>query len=262
MYENVSAQSAIVNNEKSEQEVETKLVVAPTSHIVTPDEMYGLEGIERGDITLQQIKLLQAMTNEVASGAGSLGEWFNTLSGQSYGTQFEFIPISMWKSRTYFSKKRDETPICRSADSFTSVDGHHCMTKCPYDKAWEWKDRTPPLCAQAYNYLILPGADSFPAIVTLMKSSFRTGKSLNTLLMAARCPAWHWIYEFYAIKKTNDQGTFYVAGVKKKITEGKPVATAETTRETAEVFYRMYKTGRINIDEEIAEGFSGETPFN
>ncbi len=264
MYENVPAQSATEKNDKSEQEVETKLVVAPTSHdIVAPDAMLGLEGLDRADITLPRVKLLQAMSQEVTDDNAVAGEWLNTLSGQSYGTQFEFIPISVWKSRTLFAENRDDSPLCRSADGFISVDGHRCMTECPHNRAWEWKDGIPPLCAQAYNYLLLPIDDPFPAIVSCMKSSFKAGKALNTLMMAARCPAWFWVYEFYAIKQSNAKGTYYVAAVRKKITDGKPTASDEETRQLAEQFYRMAKSGRISIDddEESSNEGSGEVPF-
>ena len=236
------------------------LAVAPTSHIVTPDEMYGFEGLEREDITLPRIKLMQALSDEVSNGNASPGEWLNTLSGQSYGTQFEFVPISVWKSRTLFAENRDDSPLCRSTDGFLSVNGHRCMTECPHDNAWEWKDGAPPQCTLGYNYLILPVDDPFPATVTLDKSSFKTGKALNTLMMAARCPAWFWIYEFYSVRESNQKGSYFVAAVRKKIEDGKPVPTDEAMREMAEGFYRMMKSGRIDTDEEN-KGFSTEPPF-
>jgi hypothetical protein len=264
MFEKVEAQSATVNNEKSEQEVETKLVVAPTSHIVTPDEMFGLETLDREDITLPRVKLLQAVSDEVSNGA-VVGEWLNTLSGQSYGTSFELVPVSVWKGRTYFAENRDEAPICQSADSFVSVDGYRCLTDCPHNMAWDWQeDRTPPRCTLSYNYLVIPLVDPFPVIVSLMKSSFKAGKALNTLLMAARCPAWFWVYEFCSIKQSNNKGTFYIAGVKKKIANGKPVASDEEIRQLAEQFYRMAKAGNISVDDE-QEGTTsenqGKVPF-
>lgn len=262
MYENVSAQNAIVNNDKSEQEVETKLIVAPTSHdIVAPKAMFGLEGLEREDITLPRIKLTQAMSEEVSNGSVSPGVWLNTLSGQNYGSDFSFTPISVWKSRTFFSENRDETPICRSADSFVSINGFQCLLECPHDKAWDWKDGVPPLCTLGYNYLVIPLVDPFPAIVTLMKSSFKAGKALNTLLIAARCPAWFWIYELYAVKESNPKGTFYVAAVRKKIDDGKSVASDEEMRQLAEHFYYMAKAGKVNVDEGSEGEVGGDVPF-
>jgi hypothetical protein len=74
---------------------EKGLVVAPTNHIITSDEMYGLEGINRDDITLPRIKLMQAMSDEVINGSASAGEWLNTLSNQSYGNNFEFVPVQV-----------------------------------------------------------------------------------------------------------------------------------------------------------------------
>lgn len=248
--------------EETTQNEDKGLVAVPTSHdIVTPDEMLGLEGLEREDLTLPRIKLTQALSGEVSNGNASPGEWLNTLSGQSYGTQFEFIPISVWKSRTYFAENRDDSPICRSADGSTSIDGYRCKTECPHNNAWEWKDGMPPLCTQAYNYLVLPLNDQFPAIVTCMKSSYKAGKALNTLMISARCPAWFWVYEFYSIRESNQKGTYYVAAVRKKLADGKPVPTDEERRETAETFYHMMKSGRIDTEEENAEGFSTEPPF-
>jgi len=247
MLKNVTAQTG---QEEQRESNGRSLVVAPTSHIVTPDEMYGLEGLEREDITLPRIKLLQAMSDEVSNNNASPGEWFNTLSGQSYGSSFEFVPISVWKSRTYFSENRDDTPICRSTDSFTSIDGHKCLIECPHDKAWDWKDEVPPLCTLSYNYLVVPLVDPFPAVVTLMKSSFKAGKALNTLLMAARCPVWFWVYEFYSVKQSNNKGTFHIATVKKKVVDGKSVTSNDEMRQLAEHFYRMAKAGRIETDNE------------
>jgi hypothetical protein len=252
--------TAPIGQEETTPNEEKSLVVAPTSQLVAPDAMYGLEGLEREDITLPRIKLAQAMSDEVSNGNAAPGEWLNTLSGQSYGTQFEFVPISVWKSRTYFAENRDDSPICRSADAFTSIDGHKCLIECPHNKAWEWVNGTPPRCTMGYNYLVMPIVDTFPAITTLMKTSFKAGKALNTLLIAARCPAWHWVYEFYSVKESNPRGTYYVAAVRKKIEDGKPVPTDEATRETAEAFYQMMKAGRIDTEEKN-EGFSDELPF-
>jgi len=250
MSQQITAQT---EQEKETQNGDKGLLTVPTSHdMVAPDAILGLEGIEREDITLPRIKLLQAMSDEVSNSNASPGDWLNTLSGQSYGTQFEFIPISVWKSRTYFAEKRDDSPICRSADSFMSVDGYCCMTECPHDRAWDWKGGVPPLCTLGYNYLVIPLIDPFPAIVTLMKSSFKTGKALNTLLMATCCPAWFWVYEFYSVRQSNSKGTFYVAAVKKKIVDDKPVASNDGMRQIAEHFYRMAKSGRIEADSEEA----------
>lgn len=261
MLNEITAQTG--QEEQRESNVKS-LMVAPTHDIVTvtPDSMLGIEGLEREDITLPRVKLLQSMSDEVSNGNAVAGEWLNTLSGQSYGKSFDFVPVSVWKSRTFFSDDRSESPICRSADGRYSVDGYHCASECPHN-AREWQDGVPPKCTEAYNYLVIPTIEQFPAIVSLMKTSFKTGKALNTLLMAARCPAWFWKYEFYSVKQSNTRGTFYIAAVRKKIIDGKPVASDEEIRQLAEQFYRMAKAGNISVDDE-QEGTGenqGKVPF-
>jgi hypothetical protein len=83
-----------------------------------------------------------------------------------------------------------------------------------------------------------------------MKSSYKAGKALNTLMIAARCPAWHWIYEFYSIRESNQKGTYYVAAVRKNMEDGKPIATDDETRQLAEQFYHMMKKGNIKADDD------------
>jgi hypothetical protein len=186
------------------------------------------------------------MSDEANENVAQPGQWFNTLTGES--KEFlEFTVINIWKSRTLFSENRDEEPLCRSADGFTSLDRKKCRAECPYD-ACSWVGSTPPACAESYNYIILPTGDGFPAILSLMKSSYKTGKALNTLLIAARSPAWYWTYELYSFKETNNKGTFYVASVRKQIVDGKPVPTSEDVRATAENFYRMAKNGNVDLD--------------
>jgi hypothetical protein len=257
MSEKLNAQ---IGQEETKINENKGLVVAPKHDIVDPDVMLGLEGLGVEDIASPQIKLTQALSDAASNGNASPGEWFNSLSGQSYGTSFEFIPISVRRSRTLFAENRENPPICRSADGFVSLDGYRCKVECPHDRAWDWKDGMSPLCKEAYKYLVLPTAETFPATVTLMKSSLKKGKALNTLMIAARCPAWYWIYEFYSVRESNQKGSYFVAAARKKVEGGKPIPTDEAMRETAAAFYRMMKSGRIDTEEEN-EGFSTEPPF-
>jgi hypothetical protein len=131
------------------------------------------------------------------------------------------------------------------------LEGGLCANECPFPDARDWKDGIPPKCVVGYNYLIMPVDDDFPAITTLMKTSYHAGKSLNTLLVAARCSAWFWVYELYSQKQTNNKGTFFVAAVRKKIVDGKPVASSEEQRQIAEYFYKIAKGGKLQFDDEV-----------
>ena len=92
--------------------------------------------------------------------------------------------------------------------------------------------------------------EGFPSIVTMMKSSYKTGSKLYTLVVAARSPMWHYLYELNATQESNNRGTYYVADVSKVIADGKPVATSDEARHIAETFRRMKQEGRIQVADE------------
>ncbi len=256
---NAETFSAEENNDKDPKRVEDKLAVAPTANIATIGGR-GLEDISRADIIIPRIKLLQAMSNEVSDGTGNAGEYYNTL-GHSYGAQLNFAVVSRWRSRTLFADDLNEAPICQSLDGFISIDGKRCKVECPHNAAhWDNDNRIPPKCAEAINFLVLPEDETFPAICSFMRSSYRAGRELNTLLMAARCDVWCWKYQLFATKKIGNKGTYFKAGVRKLIEDGKPVQTEDSVRELAEQFYYMMKQGRINFEEEVDAEYNGEPP--
>lgn len=250
MFEKVEAQSANENNEETQEKVDRDLIVAPTSSIISQNEVRGLGQLSRDDLTIQRIKLLQAMSDEVSSGSGNVGEFYNTLSGVSYGTKFIFTPIARWKSRTLFNENRDDQPICRSSDGFRSLDGNLCEVNCPHD-ANLWVNGDPPRCAEAQNYLILPNGEQFPAIISFMRSAIKSAKNFNVLLLAAKSDLWLWEYELTSVKQNGTKGAYFLPKVVKHIVDGKPVATDEETRQIAEQFFHWTKTGQISeYDEE------------
>lgn len=120
---------------------------------------------------------------------------FISQEGENYGNSFEFTVIALWKSRTYFAEDRNEPPICMSLDGFTSINGHKCKNDCPHNTC-AWIDSNPPPCANQYNFLILPIHENipegFPGIVTFMRTSYKAGQKLYTLLISARCSMWFW----------------------------------------------------------------------
>lgn len=256
MLNNVSAinEATLNATEKNENEpakVENAIAIAPTAHIVAP-EVEGLDILDPEDIATSRIKLLQPTSDEVANGQAA-GTWYNTLSGENYGASFKFTVIGLWKSRTYFSPDRSESPICRSPDGFASTEGHRCKLECPHNAA-KWIDRVAPPCKEQYNFMILPlnegVPEGFPSIVTMMKSSYTTGSKLYTLVVAARSPMWFWTYELRASQESNNRGTYYVADARKVITDGKPVATNDEVRHIAETFRRLKQEGRIQVADE------------
>lgn len=236
------------NDLETKQNTEsTQMPALPAQAMLS--ETAGLEELNREDFQIPRIKLLQSTSSEVQDGAGVAGEWLNTLSYEPYGNSLIFTPITLWKSRCMFD---DGEAVCRSPNAQESINGKLCY-ECPHSK-WR-KDRTPPACALAYNYLILPEDDAMAAIVQLSKTSFSAGRALNTLLVAARKLPFFYKYELRAVKRSNSYGTFYVATSKKYIIDGEPVETANEERELAKHFYGLW------VNQNQVNNFDDEVPF-
>jgi hypothetical protein len=214
-------------------------------------EILGVETLTQADLYVPRIKLLQAMSDEVSNREGIAGVWFSTLSGQSYGTSFEFVPIRVSKSRVYFDPNNRTEPICRSADGKFNLNGEDCFSACPFPEAKQWVERKPPACTESLDYLILPLEDDFPAVVSLMKSSYDAGRRLNTMLIAARCPAWSFVYELQAIKRQNEKGAFFIADVRKLIKDNAPVSSDEGIRALASQFYKLALSSKLEIEDTV-----------
>lgn len=255
MNNNFEAHSAASNNEEINENVDNNLMVASTAHIATQDALYGLNGISKEDIKMPEVKLLHAMNPEVAEGIDVAGNFYNT-SGISYGSSLIFTVTARWKSRILFGENLDGEIICQSPNSFFSVDGHQCAVDCPHN-ATQWGDnRTPPRCAECHNFLILPDQEQFPARIRFKKSGIPTAQTLNGLLFAAGHPMWRWKYQLISVKKNGSRGAYYMPTVKKFIDEdGKPVESDPETQKTAENFYYMMTSGKVNLEE--AEGSNG-----
>ncbi len=236
------------DDEPKKVEINNALAIAPTHHIAPSTEMYGLECFDSSDFAIARIKLAQALTDEVVAGDIKAGEFMNTLTGESYGTSFEFVPISLWPSRTLFAENRDDAAICRSPDGLTNLDGVNCEFNCPHD-AYDWKPgKIPPDCTESFNYMILVEGEQFPALISLMRTAITTaGNRLNALISYAPLPPWNWVYEFYSYQGSGKRGTYYATGVRKKITDGKSTASTETVREKASSFFELKKAGRIKL---------------
>jgi len=206
------------------------------------------ENLDREDFKIPRVKLLQNTSAEVSDGIGTAGDFLNQLSLASYGNSLVFTPITLWKSRVFFEESK---VVCRSANGKESVDGYICELECPHNVSKWGPDRTPPRCALAYNYLILPENENMPAIIQLAKTSFSAGRSLNTMLVAERCPIWNYEYELRAIKKSNKFGTYFIMAAKKHIINGNPIKTTEDKRKTAIYFRNLWTKQKPDFEDEI-----------
>lgn len=186
----------------------------------------GQTHLDAGDFVPPRVKVVQQMSDEVANKQASAGDFFNTLTGENYGTELRFIPIMPFKQRILLVRqdRRDkiETALgaalsegdglkCRSFDMEQGVGepGIPCDS-CPLSKWGE--GNTPPLCTETYNMAALNEIGDL-IFLGFQKSSAKVGKKLFSMTRLTAGAPWTKVYKAQTHQEKNALGTFFVPAV-------------------------------------------------
>lgn len=185
----------------------------------------GQQHVDAGDLILPRIKIVQNMSGEVADKKAAPGDFFNTLTGENLGAEFQFIPIITFKQRILLVRKERRDAIsaalglelsegdglkCRSYDMIQGIGepGIACG-ECPLS---QWDGNQPPLCSETYNVAALT-VDGDLVILSMAKSGAKTGKRLFSMLRLQAGAPWAKTYKVATRQEKNDQGNFFVPDV-------------------------------------------------
>jgi len=189
----------------------------------------GKTELDAGDLVMPRVKVIQKMSDETNDGRGKEGDFFNTLTGENYGTSLRFIPILPFKQRVFLVRDEKRAAInaaltgaglyelsdgnglkCRSFDMATGrgEPGVACA-ECPLS---QWDGNIPPLCSETYNVAAMTELGEL-IILSFVKSSAKTGKRVFSMLRMRPGVPWASIYEAKTRSEKNDKGTFAVPEV-------------------------------------------------
>lgn len=185
------------------------------------------------DVRLPSLKLIQATTQE--TGGGHAGQILDTMSGEVYDS-VEIVPVSMFKSRAFFSGNIGDPPSCSSPNALDGYGdeadqlkqggivgpsgGGSCQA-CPHSK-WQTGGR----CQLRYNYLGLVIGDDIgndlPRGIMLHGTSAKVANRLNSLLISQKFP-WSNVVELSSAQEKNERGVYKIWAIKK----GRPATNVE-----------------------------------
>lgn len=219
---------------------ERALVPSTTTNVARSLD-FGSTDFDATDFVPPRVKILQPMSAET-TGDARPGDWFNTLTQENYGQVLRIVPITPLKQRVFLFRadpsktKRvndalgrrglsvlpeGEGLMCRSLDTIRGLgapgdelwaDGEKGCRECPLA---EWGDRkTPPICTETYNIAGLSEEGDL-TIVSMSKSSARTGKAWFSMLRLNDSAPWGQTYELTTVEERNDLGKFWTARVRR-----------------------------------------------
>jgi len=175
----------------------------------------GTEEVSSEDVIMPRIRLLQDQSIEVKAKEQESGLLKNSITGEIF-TTFDFIPLTMHKSRTMFDvDNRMGAPLCRSNDTKIGSDG----SKCAECSNAQWKEGKPPVCNMIFNYLVIQpkeiGIMFLPNILSFMKTSAQSALKINVSVECTlpRQPFWNKVWRVTPKLKPFKRGPAYILEV-------------------------------------------------
>jgi hypothetical protein len=237
----------------------TELATTPqnTTPTTTNFEGAGMEGIEKSDLVLPRVWLMQAISQFVSDERFKAGDIVNSLSEELINPDspqgpIEIIPITQKKLWYEFEDQSDGKQKLNkifdsgSPEAIGLTAGPVEGTKLFYRA-----------CIQ-YYVVLASEPDGLPSQLNFMKTNYPTGKKLNTFLVQQNMlkqPAWGKAYQLKAKKTTNDHGTFFVWEF-----GGKRDATDEE-KAAAQTWHSVLQTTKVAQEEKTSPSDDGDVPF-
>jgi hypothetical protein len=255
------------NNKKGNAKEEKALVPTEEIALAIPGMeegvIPGLECVDDSDIILPRLALVQQMSKCVDDhdeDAPKPGVLINTLTMEQYPPPVEVVPVFYNKAAIKFPSDPSEPIECQSRDSVTGMT-HGICGSCEF--YWGDWQHGPPACSVIHEFICVFKKDeplfALPFIVSMMRSSAKTGKQWLSIASVARVPLFAASYEIGADYRKNDKGNFYVYSVR-------PSGRIDPNPygRLYQSMFKAYKGGRIKTDYEKGEDriTDGDASFN
>lgn len=159
----------------------------------------GKENMDREDLTIPRIKLLQPMSPEVdeEDSEHRPGTLMNSITGHNYGKSIVFIPLLHSKSRMLWRDREDGGGIqCSAADALhprecvmTTLNDEEVKTgpTCAQCKLKDWNNAAAtdrekaPKCTLYYNFPIVIVGEREPVVLTMERTKTKAARKLLSL---------------------------------------------------------------------------------
>lgn len=197
----------------------------------------GFENLEREDILLPRLKLLQSVSPEVMEQDLKAGVIFLNLQNKSLGEKIVITPVLHYKSRIKFVPLDDGGGIdCSAPNAITPRDSKYA-TACAECKFSQWDEKAEkkkdqrPACTIFQNFVVLVGDSLEPVILSMSSTKLKVARKWWSG-MAMKPPSgrtftnddgqkekfpkcmFDWQYELSSVKEKGDETTYYNYSVK------------------------------------------------
>lgn len=177
----------------------------------------GFENLEREDILLPRLKLLQPLSPEVTGDmAMEAGTILLNLSSKNLGKELVITPILHYRSRIKWIPRDDGGGIdCSSADAKVPKDTKLYSTTCSacphkdWDEEAEKKKDKQPKCTLYENFIVLIGDSTEPVILPMERTKTKAARRFYSTMALKGGDMFDWTYKLGTFKDKNSENQSY-----------------------------------------------------
>lgn len=206
-----------------------------------------MENVDRTDLMMPRLRVLQPMSQEVIGNEGRAGEFVNSLTGENYGTEIRVVISHFFKSRTMFEEQGKELK-CWSPNAVNKYDDSRRCSECPHSS---WEEQVAPRCSIVYNFpsvlISEDGSISAVANLTLMRSGIKAAKKLITQVNLSGGQWWDKMYRTRTLRVEGEKGTYFVL-------DFKPIGdTDDILKKRLYLMYQTVQGGKVEVEAGLEE---------
>jgi hypothetical protein len=217
-------------------------------------------GIDKQDLVLPAIKPTQSLTREVVDGEVEAGVWFNTVTGEDYGKELEFVIVGYAKGRFYVHNRNEDGERTYVASGDTAPDswpeeyaGRKFVDIEDAEEVWKKRANDPdddhefgkgPPITTTHNYVgFVLSEPGLPARLGLSRTSAPAAKKINTILRFGNRSPWASAIKLSLELREVRNKPFYVA----KATQGSQ-SPPEVIEAAQKLAYEVQQAGAFALD--------------
>ena len=216
----------------------------------------GMQKVERADLLLPRIKLLQALSPEVSEGIGKPGDMIDSVTRENFGRKISIVPVIHYKSRLLFSERSpNATILCGSDDgvhpnkTYGEVKSQSCLECDLVEWSTDKKGVSQkPDCNIFYNFVTLKDGLT-PIGLSLSGSKIKGAKKLLSIIRytGANLDMFSLKFELSSIEEKGPKGSYFNFKVESDGFNSKEGYAA------ADRFYQSIKEKEVQIQKEKPE---------
>lgn len=209
---------------------------------------WGAEGLDKQDLMLGKILLMQGLSKLVSGGKAMVGDIIHSVNGSKLGNKdhpVEIIPIATFKTWVVSKKPKGGNKFEYEATlPMTAENAHLDLLETDEDGSEIRRDRT----INFYTLLVSEVAEgtAIPCVLSCRRTSYTAGKKIANhfaKMQMLRQPPAAKSLRLTCRLETNDDGSFYVFDVE----QGRNSTKEEIT--TAYDWYQVLSKGQHKVDD-------------